>query len=72
VNTFLNCTMPEFANIRVGSFFGTSDDDATTSCPSRLKKFRNVDLISLTPLIERLPAAFYRLPPPLELAQLRQ
>ena len=51
VKTFLNCTMPALVNIKVGSLRGTSGDDGTISWPFAVKKFRNVDLISLTPLI---------------------
>jgi hypothetical protein len=29
--------MPELVNIKVGSFRGTSGDEATTSCPLRAK-----------------------------------
>jgi hypothetical protein len=38
-------------NINVGSLRGTSGEDGTISCPLSAKNFRNVDLISLTPLI---------------------
>ena len=38
VNTFLNCTMPELANISVGSLRGTSGEDATISWPWRLEE----------------------------------
>jgi hypothetical protein len=38
-------------NIRVGSLRGTSGDDGTISWPLSAKNLRNVDLISLTPLI---------------------
>src|SRR3569832_2937163 len=41
VKTSLNCTMPTFVNSRVGSFEGTSDELATSSCPRALKKPRN-------------------------------
>src|ERR1700675_865942 len=51
VKTFLNCTMPALVNIKVGSLRGTSGDDGTISWPFLAKKLRNVDLISLTPLI---------------------
>jgi hypothetical protein len=51
VKTFLNCTMPALVNMSVGSLRGTSGLDGTTSCPSRLKNSRKVDLISLTPLM---------------------
>src|SRR5450631_949231 len=43
--------MPALVNISVGSLRGTSGDEGTISWPSALKKFRNADLISLTPLI---------------------
>ena len=43
--------MPALVNIRVGSLRGTSGDDGTISCPFWAKKFRKVDLISLTPLM---------------------
>jgi hypothetical protein len=43
--------MPALVNISVGSLRGTSGDDGTIAWPFSLKKFRNVDLISLTPLI---------------------
>src|SRR6476469_5354052 len=43
--------MPALVNISVGSLRGTSGDDGTISWPFALKKFRNVDLISLTPLM---------------------
>src|ERR1700716_1313807 len=43
--------MPALVNINVGSLRGTSGDDGTISWPFALKKFRNVDLISLTPLM---------------------
>jgi hypothetical protein len=33
VKTFLNCTIPAFVNMRVGSFRGTSELDGTTACP---------------------------------------
>jgi len=33
VKTFLNCTMPAFVNISVGSLRGTSGEDGTISCP---------------------------------------
>ena len=51
VKTFLNCTMPAFVNIKVGSLRGTSGEDGTISWPFAAKKLRKVDLISLTPLI---------------------
>jgi hypothetical protein len=47
VNTFLNCTMPELANISVGSLRGTSGLDATAVWPLRAKKSRKVRRISL-------------------------
>jgi len=31
VKTFLNCTMPELVNIRVGSLRGTNGEDGTTA-----------------------------------------
>jgi hypothetical protein len=37
VKTFLNCTIPALVNINVGSFRGTSGEDATGSCPFRAK-----------------------------------
>src|ERR1700730_9428991 len=43
--------MPALVNIRVGSLRGTSGDDGTISWPFFAKKSRNVDLISLTPLM---------------------
>src|SRR5271155_3386826 len=43
--------MPALVNINVGSLRGTSGDDGTTSWPSRAKKSRKVDLISLTPVM---------------------
>src|ERR1700741_4543020 len=51
VKTFLNCTMPALVNINVGALRGTSGEDATISWPFSAKKFRNVDLISLAPLM---------------------
>ena len=51
VKTFLNCTMPALVNINVGSLRGTSGEDGTISWPFSAKKFRKVDLISLTPLM---------------------
>src|ERR1700737_4987946 len=43
--------MPALVNISVGSLRGTSGDDGTISWPLSAKNFRNVDLISLTPLM---------------------
>jgi hypothetical protein len=43
--------MPALVNINVGSLRGTSGEDGTISCPFFAKKFKNPDLISLTPLI---------------------
>src|SRR5258707_7098418 len=43
--------MPALVNISVGSLRGTKGDDGTISWPLSAKNFRNVDLISLTPLI---------------------
>src|ERR1700761_6877523 len=43
--------MPALVNIKVGSLRGTSGDDGTISWPFWAKKFRKVDLISLTPLM---------------------
>src|ERR1700737_457102 len=43
--------MPALVNISVGSLRGTSGDDGRISGPLSAKNFRNVDLISLTPLI---------------------
>ncbi|HKD24120.1 MAG TPA: hypothetical protein VKB71_19020 [Rhizomicrobium sp.] len=43
--------MPALVNIKVGSLRGTSGDDGTISWPFRAKKFRKVDLMSLTLLI---------------------
>src|SRR3981189_2776138 len=43
--------MPALVNIRVGSLRGTSGDDGTMAWPLSAKNFRNVDLISLTPLM---------------------
>src|SRR5258708_10967352 len=43
--------MPALVNISVGSLRGTSGDDGTMAWPLSAKNFRNVDLISLTPLI---------------------
>jgi hypothetical protein len=43
--------MPALVNINVGSLRGTSGDDGTISWPFAAKKFRNVDLMSLTLLI---------------------
>src|SRR4051794_24892486 len=43
--------MPALVNINVGSFRGTSGDDGTISWPFLAKKFRKVDLISLTPVM---------------------
>ena len=43
--------MPALVNIKVGSLRGTSGEDGTISWPLSLKKFRKVDLISLTPLM---------------------
>ncbi len=47
--------MPALVNISVGSLRGTSGDDGTISWPFFAKKFRYVDLISLTPLIKIYP-----------------
>ncbi|GGI23124.1 hypothetical protein GCM10010987_22810 [Bradyrhizobium guangdongense] len=38
-------------NIKVGSLRGTRGEDDTISWPFSAKKFRKVDLISLTPLM---------------------
>jgi hypothetical protein len=38
-------------NINVGSLRGTNGEDDTISWPFSAKKFRKVDLISLTPLM---------------------
>src|ERR1700694_3752850 len=43
--------MPALVNISGGSLRRTSGDDGTISWPLSAKNFRNVDLISLTPLI---------------------
>src|ERR1700722_8717300 len=43
--------MPALVNISVGSLRGTSGDDGTISWPLSAKNLRNVDLISLTPLM---------------------
>jgi len=43
--------MPALVNISVGSLRGTNGDDGTISWPLSAKNLRNVDLISLTPLI---------------------
>jgi hypothetical protein len=43
--------MPALVNIKVGSLRGTSGEDGTISWPFAAKKFKKVDLISLTPLI---------------------
>src|SRR5664279_5841923 len=43
--------MPALVNISVGSLRGTSGDDGRISWPLSAKNLRNVDLISLTPLI---------------------
>jgi hypothetical protein len=43
--------MPALVNIKVGSLRGTSGDDGTMAWPFLAKKSRNVDLISLTPLM---------------------
>src|SRR5262249_23296342 len=43
--------MPALVNIKVGSLRGTNGEDGTISWPFLAKKFRKVDLISLTPLI---------------------
>jgi hypothetical protein len=43
--------MPALVNINVGSLRGTSGEDGTISWPFSAKKFRKVDLISLTPLM---------------------
>ena len=43
--------MPALVNIKVGSLRGTSGEDGTISWPFSAKKFRKVDLISLTPLM---------------------
>src|SRR5262245_2448404 len=55
VNTSLNCTMPAFANISVGSFGGTRGPLATTSCPRERKKSRkarrsSADVFGMIPL----------------------
>src|ERR1700694_5090525 len=54
--------MPALVNINVGSLRGTSGDDGTTSCPSRAKKSRKLDRISLTPLICRNSLMAQRFP----------
>ena len=51
VKTFLNWTMPEFANIKVGSLRGTSGLDGTTAWPCFAKKSRKVRRISLAEVI---------------------
>jgi hypothetical protein len=43
--------MPALVNISVGSLRGTSGEDGTISWPFRAKKFRKVDLMSLTLLM---------------------
>src|ERR1700726_2671407 len=43
--------MPALVNISVGSLRGTSGDEGTISWPLSAKNLRNVDLISLTPLM---------------------
>src|SRR5437763_7246507 len=43
--------MPALVNIKVGSLRGTNGEDDTISWPFSAKKFRKVDLISLTPLM---------------------
>jgi hypothetical protein len=43
--------MPALVNINVGSLRGTNGEDDTISWPFSAKKFRKVDLISLTPLM---------------------
>src|ERR1700760_4114348 len=43
--------MPALVNINVGSLRGTNGEDGTISWPFLAKKFRKVDLISLTPLM---------------------
>jgi hypothetical protein len=47
----LNCTIPALANIKVGSFCGTSGEEGTISCPFFWKKPRKADRISLTLVI---------------------
>jgi hypothetical protein len=42
----LNCTIPELANINVGSLRGTSELLGTTRWPLRSKKLRKVERIS--------------------------
>src|SRR5271167_1531235 len=54
--------MPALVNIKVGSLRGTSGDDGTTSCPSRAKKSRKLDRMSLTPLMCRNSLAGQAIP----------
>jgi hypothetical protein len=46
VKQFLNCTIPELANIKVGSLRGTKEELSTTLCPLRSKKSKYVERIS--------------------------
>ena len=46
VKTSLNCTMPAFANMSVGSLGGTSGPEATLLCSRSAKNRRNDSRIS--------------------------
>jgi hypothetical protein len=46
--------MPALVNIRVGSFLGTSEDEATGWWPFAAKKSMKCDRMSLTPLMNPL------------------
>src|SRR5262245_62119687 len=61
--------MPALVNIKVGSLRGTSDEDATTSWPLRVKKSRKPLRISLTPLILECRATICRYGPNRPLAR---
>jgi hypothetical protein len=47
MNTFLNCTMPELTNSRVGSSWGTSEEAGTRVWPLLSKYSRKRVLMSL-------------------------
>jgi len=49
--------MPALVNIKVGSLRGTSGEDGTISWPFWAKKFRKLDLMSLTLLMFIQPEA---------------
>src|SRR5690606_36037878 len=51
---FLNGTMPELVNIRVGSLAGTSELEDTTRCPFERKNSRKSERISALVFINRI------------------